>query len=176
MDGKFKNIIDKIGKEKGLKIIVFVGIIGMILILMSEFIPKSSDQSVDKVTKENDETFQFQKQTEAELIEILSEITGVGKVKVMVTFSGSEEYIFAEEEKLNRISENEKKTQQSENKFVVIDKNGERQALVKKVLTPQIKGVVVVCEGGGNANTRERIYMAVATALEVPIGKIYVTK
>jgi stage III sporulation protein AG len=47
---------------------------------------------------------------------------------------------------------------------------------VKKIQTPEISGVVIVCEGGGKSKVCEKIYRAVSTALGIPTTKIYVAE
>ena len=42
-------------------------------------------------------------------------------------------------------------------------------------LVPEIKGVLVVCEGGENENVRETIINAVSAALDITNSHIYVT-
>ncbi|MBR3920891.1 MAG: hypothetical protein IKJ47_03025, partial [Oscillospiraceae bacterium] len=90
---------ERIGKEKILKIAFISGIAGMIMILVSDFFPfentsPEKNGSIDISSYKND----LQKEIE----EMLEKIDGVGRVEVMITFSGTEEYIFAEEIKASK--------------------------------------------------------------------------
>ena len=174
MDMLFSLIKNKISKEKGLKIVVALGIIGIVLIMFSEFWPQKKVEKKDTGTAYDMAAFQLE--TEEKLNEILSEISGVGKVKVMLTVSGTQEYIYAEEVKKSDTQDTDKKAEQSENKYVIVDTGNEKEALVKKVINPQINGVVIVCEGGGSARVCESIYRTVSTVLGIPTNKIYVTQ
>ena len=161
---------EKIGKEKLLRIALISGVAGMIIILVSDFVP--FDESDNRKAGYTDISL-YKEETENEIEEILSKIQGVGRVEVMITFSGTEEYIFAEEIKA---SKSDKFSSQMQNEFVLIEKNGEKEALVSKVNNPEISGVVVVCDGGYSDKVCESVYKTVSTVLGIPTKNIYVTK
>ncbi len=89
-------------------------------------------------------------------------------MQVMLTVSSTEEYVYAETVKRG--------TSQAENSYVIIDKGSQKEALVKKVNNPSIKGVVIVCEGGDDPRVCEKIYKAVSTALDISTSRIYVAE
>lgn len=161
---------EKMGKEKLLKIALILGIAGMVIILVSDFIP---DTESDNCSSGYMDISSYREETQKEMEEILSKIKGVGRVEVMITFSGTEEYIFAEEVKS---SKSDKFNSQIQNEFVLIEKNGEKEALVSKVNNPEISGVVVVCDGGDSNTVCESVYRTVSTVLGIPTRNIYVTK
>ena len=94
----------------------------------------------------------------------------------MLTVESTEEYVYAEEVKQSKTGNVDNKSQQNENKLVLIEQNGQKEALVQQIKKPTVSGVVVVCEGGGNAAVCESIYKTVSTALGIPISNIYVAK
>jgi stage III sporulation protein AG len=106
--------------------------------------------------------------TEEKLGEILSAIEGVGKTQVLVNVSSTEEYVFAEEYKQG--------SSVAESSIVTIDSGSDKTALVKKVNTPDVSGIVIVCEGGDDPKICEKIYKAVSTALNIPTSRIYVAE
>lgn len=169
-------IRSKFLKENALRIAVILGIAAIGLILLSEFLPQKSTAKSAAQTDSAIDTESFRLDTEQKLSEILSKINGVGKVEVMLTVSGTEEYVYAEEVKQSSSNESEKTSAQRENSFVLLDSGGEKEALVKKIISPQINGVVIVCEGGGSARVCESIYRSVSTVLGIPTNKIYVTQ
>lgn len=99
-----------------------------------------------------------------ELEEIISRIRGVGEVRVMLTLEGTEEKIYAED-----TSESDSK---QDAKTVVI---GSKEALLKATKYPEVRGVLVVCDGGGKPSVKEKVVNAVATVLDIPTGKVFVT-
>lgn len=108
---------------------------------------------------------------ENQLKRILEKIDGVGKADVMVTVVGTEEYIY-EEEKI-KTGENDSS---EEKQYVIIGSNGDKQALLKKIVSPEISGVVIICEGGDSNIIKERVYNTISAVLNISSQKIYVTK
>ena len=102
----------------------------------------------------------------------MQSIEGVGKKKVMITVSESEEKIYAEE-KQSDIDEN---TRREENRYAIIENNGNEEAIIRKTVNPQINGVIIVCEGGNNSAVKEKIYNAVSAGFGIPSNKICVVK
>ena len=64
-------------------------------------------------------------------------------------------------------------TQQS-GQVILAGASGKTQPVLKKIMTPQISGAVVVCEGANDDRTRERVVNAVSAALGLPSTKISV--
>lgn len=162
-------------KEKKITLFVIIGLIGILLIFLSEMFasgskPKSANLPLSL------ETTAYKKEIESELTEILSQIQGVGKVKVMVTIEGTTEYVFAQEIDTQQDTQSDKNSESFQNKYVIIDNGSEKEALVKKVLKPKINGVIVVCEGGDNLVVKEKIYNAVSTVLAISSTRVCVAR
>lgn len=164
---KMKSLTDNIRKIIGgrgfLTAALIMGAVGMLLILFSS---GSGDR---KKTERGDElTFvsseEYRQSLEERLENMLSRIQGVGDVKVTITLGATEEYIYAEENKVNgdRIS----------NEYVIADKGG----IITRIDSPQITGAVIVCEGGGNTQVCEKVYKAVSVSLGIPANRICVVK
>ncbi len=152
-----------------LKASVAAGLLMLILILVSDFNGEKnerSDTDIKDISLTSAEL--YADETEKRLCETLMEIEGVGKAKVMLTITSTEEYVYAESVKIG--------ASQSENSYVIIDKGSQKEALVKKINNPAISGVVIVCEGGDDPKVCERIYNAASTALNIPTNKIYVAE
>lgn len=153
-----------------LKAAVAAGLLMIILILVSDFKGEEkkerSDADVNVLSFSSAEF--YADETEKRLCETLTEIEGVGKAKVMLTITSTEEYVYAESIKSG--------ASQTENSYVIIDKGSQKEALVKKINNPAISGVLIVCEGGDDPKVCERIYNAVSTALNIPTNKIYVAE
>lgn len=153
-----------------LKAAVAAGLLMIILILVSDFKGEEekerADADVNVLSFTSAEL--YADETEKRLCETLTEIEGVGKAKVMLTITSTEEYVYAESVKSG--------ASQTENSYVIIDKGSQKEALVKKINNPAISGVLIVCEGGDDPKVCERIYNAVSTALNIPTNKIYVAE
>ena len=145
----------------------------MILIFLSECLGDEGKTQPDKSDMQNTVSYDtYVQDTELRLKEILEKIEGVGKAEVMVTVSGTEEYIYAQEEK---VKDNEK-DHSSENQYVLIGSGSRKEALLKKVVNPQISGVVIICEGGDSNIVKEKVYNSVSAAFDISSNQIYVAK
>lgn len=157
-----------------LKAAMAVGVLAIVLILISDLSGgKGSDGKKSAETGEDvpvafGYSDVYADSMDEKLCELLMSIEGVGKAQVMLTVSSTEEYVYAETVKRG--------TSQAENSYVIIDKGSQKEALVKKVNNPTIKGVVIVCEGGDDPRVCEKIYKAVSTALDISTSKIYVAE
>lgn len=150
------------------KLWIYIGIAAacVVLLLMMRTPKTRDDTALPPVTAvEHTVRPSYQEELEQRLQDIISEIQGVGKVTVMVTISGSEENVYAED-----ISESEQKT---DRETVIV---GSKEALLKATKNPEVKGVLVVCSGGDRPQIQEKVVNAVSTVLDIPTSKVFVTK
>lgn len=150
------------------KLLISVGLIIMVMIVFSDF---SEDRDTKDISEDNvdfNTSDTYIDSTEIRLSEVLMSIEGVGKAKVLVNVSSTEEYVYAEEFKQG--------SSNTENEIVIIDSGSKKEALIKKVKIPEISGIVVVCEGGDDPKVCEKVYKAVSTALKIPSSRIYVAE
>lgn len=163
-------------KKTKTKLLVVLAIIAMVLILISTGVkdnPKNQQQNTDNLSVD---TKSYESQLKSELIGILTKIKGVGNVDVMITFDGSTEYVYAEEKDIkSREGENDYE-HDTKNEYVIVEEDGNEKALIKKVLKPQINGVIVVCDGGDSAVIEEKIRSAVSSVLNISITRVVVAK
>ena len=178
-----KKVKDMFSDDKKIKAVVFIGLLGMGLILLSSLLPKDNNDKTNNKTesKANIVTYdaeleEYTKEMESKIKLLLENINGVGKVEVMMNISSTKEYVYADEEKTNLSKDSENYSEQKENSYIIVENNGKKEALLKKINNPQISGIVVVCEGGDNNVVRESIYKSVSVAFDLPTSKIYVTK
>lgn len=171
-----------------LKLIILLGLAGMALILISQFTGGDSKPDSSQINTATAEftSEQYIAKMEEKLTGLITGIEGVGKAQVMVTLESGVEYIYAQEEKRNvdktqdpGTAEAVGKTYQKENieqKYILVDTNGKKQALVKTLLEPKIQGVVIVCEGGGDPLVQQNLTHVLTTALHIPSTRVCVVK
>lgn len=164
-------------EQKRTKLIIAVGLIGVLLIMISDILPKKQEKgtaSSGETVQAEDENEAFRTATESQLKDLLEQIEGVGSCEIMLTLEGTTEYIYAEN--ISRYTDNGggRTSDKFDNNIVFTEKDGDKQALVKKVIKPQISGVVVVCEGGGDIRVKERVIKAVSTVLDISSAKVCV--
>lgn len=104
---------------------------------------------------------------QAQLEVILKEISGVGKVRVLLTEASGMDTIYQMDENRN----------QSDLETVII-MNGQReeQGLIKQVISPQYRGAVVVCQGADSAFVRLAVVDAVKSVTGLSSDCITVLK
>lgn len=159
------------GKKKNVRLILALGLAGMLLILVSEIAAPAEKQTCREMTSE-DPYEDYIAYTEKRLADILGKIDGVGRVSVMVTAQGTQENIY--EQEVKESSSGEKGSRQSENSVVIVQNDGNREALVRKTVNPELNGVIVVCEGGNSSRIKEKICCAVSVSLGIETSRIYV--
>lgn len=162
----FLNAVEKLKKDKKLFTALVIGLSGLLLILISEVTPK------DKETFSQNEAYFAMTDDElcSELEDIIEKISGAGKTKVMVTYKGSYETIYA-----SNIQQRDKNGEQDkEREYIIIDTDQGEGGLKIKVLSPEIKGVAVVCQGGDSPMIKEQIISILSALFDISSNKISV--
>lgn len=120
---------------------------------------------------------------ERQLEEVLSSVEGVGKVKTMITFACSQEYILEKESLVNRSNTVEKDSQggnrtvtqyQAEDTTVYSSTSGENIPYVTKTVSPRVEGVLVVAQGAGNGTVNRNITEVVQALFGLEVHKVKV--
>ena len=120
---------------------------------------------------------------EQNLEDILSKISGVGKVDVLITYSETSEVVAMYNEKYTSNNTEETDTsggtrkieETDTNKEIIFeDKDGEKTPITQKVVMPKIEGAIITAEGGKNANIKTDIIQAVSAATGLSTYRIQV--
>ena len=173
----------KLKGDKGRRLLIIAGIAGIALIFLSDFWPSGGSTQTAAATEATNA--EYAEQLEKKLSVLIGNISGVGKSEIMVTLENGVEYVYANEErkttdKTEDISDSTQRVQQSndveQNVITVDDADGGKKALVRTQIEPQVKGVVVVCEGGDQELVQQRVTNAVTTALNITSKRVCVTK
>jgi stage III sporulation protein AG len=169
-----------------LKLVVVLGLLGMALIAVSQFLPekKPPPDSATAVFTSSD----YAAALEERLTGLITEMDGAGRVRVMVTLENAGETVYAQEETRNVDKHEEVPAEQAsatttsakeniEQRYILVEgENGGREALVRTQIEPRVQGVVVLCEGAGNLLVEQSITHVVTTALNVPTTRVAVVK
>ena len=144
--------------KKMLAAVTVLGMAGLLLIMISSFLPDKKEERLSEIPQVSSETYDsYCSDTEKRLENFLRSV---------------ERYIYATEGKNSRSDD---KTEVEE-KYVIVGSGSDKSALIETVETPEIRGAVIACTGCGDPSVEERIYKAAAAALGLPTSKIYVTK
>ncbi len=176
--------------DRFLSMIFIIGLVGIgIIFLSSNLAPAGSgtadDREADGQQNASSASDEYRSQLTEELGNMLASIEGAGKTKIMITLKGSVREIYAadtdingkESSKKNNNNENADKQNTEKKTYTIIrGKDGSEKALTMGQLLPEIKGVLIVCEGGDDEEVKSRITDAVSAALDIHPSHIYVTK
>ena len=148
-------------KKAGLLIYAAMAALALILFLSSGVFGGKQRESKPA---EAESTQTFTAEDEAEKLEkrleaLLSDMAGVGRVRVMLTFEQTGEQVLALEGRSGSGSE--------ESRPATVSEGGKQSPIVLTEHLPRVRGVVVLAEGAGNIAVRLNIIAAVGTVLGV---------
>lgn len=149
MNGVFRlqELKELLKNEKSVRIIIITGISVIIFLTLSSLF-----SGAESGNGEN-ELFNYKKQSEYEnaleerLENILTKVEGIGNINIMIMLDSSEQ-----------------------NQY---QKSGNEPVYTK---TPEIRGVIVVCDGGDNIIIREKVINAVSGAFGISTTRVSVIK
>lgn len=128
-------------------------------------------------------TTQITDDLEVKLENILSNIQGVGDVKVCINYSESSEVVamYNETSKVSSTEEADtsggtRKIQEtdSQKEIVYQEEDGEKTPITQKIVQPKIEGAIITAKGANNADTKTNIIQAVEAITGLATHKIQV--
>lgn len=164
---RFVKLFGSVDKKK---LIIFAGITGVLLILLSELLP-----TTPRVKNENSNIIDYSSYIESleqKTESIISSIAGVGRCEVMITLSQTNENVFAK----NIDQNNNESSNSLKSEYVFYEENNQDSPILIKQSFPKVQGVLVVCEGADNVVVKEAIITSVTALFNVPSSKVNVSK
>lgn len=147
-------------KQNRTRLAVVLGGAAMLLLLLSELLPaKPSEIPAASASQAS----AYREQLEAQLQDLIGQIDGAGATTVMVTLETGEETVYATDTQSGQT--------QSQETHVLLD---DGTALAQTVYYPQVCGVAVVCDGGGDVRVAARITELVRALLDISSTRICV--
>lgn len=167
MKEKFEELLKS--KQFKTKFLVIMGVVGIVLILLSEidFTPAKPKQDLS-----SNDYVSYVNNLDKELTEIISNIDGVGNCKVMITLKNTSESVYAKNTE-NSLSDGS--SSQNDEYVIYNGENGDSPLLLKENF-PAIEGVAVVCSGGDNVKIQEQIKKCVSALFNISSNRISVSK
>lgn len=154
------------GEKARLNLLLLLGLAGMVLLCLSEWLPESpplhTEESTSAVSPPDGQS--YAEQLEQRLQELIREVDGAGQCRVMVTLVCGEETVYA--------TDLEQGENSSRSEHVLLND----EALVERVQYPGIQGVAVVCEGGGNSSVQNTVTQLIQALTGIGSNHITVTK
>ena len=158
------SILGKWIKKRNKSDFVVLILLGVMVMIVAMPTGAKQSQKETQTQEQKEQQLQtedsYKEQLQQQLKELLEHMDGVGKTRVMLTFS---------DEGTDQLDKKEETT-------VVYDTGDTRQPYVICRQMPKIEGVVVVAQGGGNAKTVTEISNAVMSLFPVEAHKVVVVK
>ena len=166
--------------DKAKKIIVILGLVGIALIFFSTLTDTSSSKNSDnefKTATSDFDTDAYRIELESRLADIISHIDGAGNTGVMITLEGSREYIYAQDKQGQEDAQDENKSVSEKSEYVLKKlEDGSEEPIIIRENEPRVRGVIVVCSGGGNNAVKEKVIEAVTSVFNITPSRVSVNK
>lgn len=177
LKNNLKSIITKLKAVKNIEIIIAIFAIALIILVYSFVNANSNSKEKTASGKQGEVSVELTEKLESDLADVLSNINGAGRVKVLITYSGTTQKVIANTKSVHQNTSassgttTSSTTTNTETPIMINDGTGSKLYVVEEKL-PEIKGVVVVAEGAGSAKVRLEIMRAVQALLNVNANNI----
>ncbi len=177
-----KEFIDKISAKsrlgKKFLLVVVMLVSGIIMLLASELSGGEETVSVQpEATTSHTDIQEYCERLEQRLTSMISSIYGAGATRVMVTLeSGGEDVYLHDFDYGENADPSGKNSLERKDEYVIIDGSSGEQGIVVRRAEPRVRGVAVVCEGGGSEQVRAQIIEAVTALLDISSARVSVAK
>lgn len=181
---RIKEYLNKLDNKELIRNLFILLIIGIILIILADVFIQGNNDDISNSYSENEYKNSLIGEKDYALIleekleDILSQLKGVGSVKVMITLEDTVEKVPAFNTTTNNETTNEIDSQGGTREIVREDMtiqvvtNTEGSVIVLKEIKPTVKGVIVIAEGAEDLEVKEKLYEAVKTVLGIPGNKV----
>lgn len=153
-------------------IILIVALLGIILIVISSFEDKTvADEEETQLQtdfSESDYTAALEKRLE----QTVSSLYGAGRSRVMVTLECDYETVYARDGSYSK----DEASSDEKSEYIIIDSEQQEDGLVLKTVTPRVRGVAVLCEGGNDPYVCEQVSQMLSALLDLGSNSISVSK
>lgn len=165
---------------KNPKLLIVLGVCGIVLIFLSSLFSSGGEKKETATSKENYTAEQYCIDLENDIKDIVTSITGDKKPTVVITLESDIRYSYVSADQTDTSSSNgDTNNQSSQSKkqsyITVKTSDGGEQALIITKIMPEVKGVAIICSGGNNEATSEKIKNAVTAALNITSKRVYIS-
>ena len=159
-------------KDRKKLIILTVALLGIILIVISSL---GNDSLPDEETTQPQTAFsesEYRAALEKRLEETVTSLYGAGRSSVMVTLECDYETVYARDGSYSK----DEASSDEKSEYIIIDSSQHEDGLVLKTVTPRVRVVAVLCEGGDDPYVRERVCEMLSALLDLGSNRISVSK
>ena len=162
------------------KILIVLGIIGILLIFLSSLGSGEDKKPQAAETVTSFSTEEYKENLKKEVADLVKKISGSKKAQVIITLEGGIRYSYAESTEDTSSNKNESNgafsSSELKRSFITVKtSSGGESALLISEYMPEVRGVAIVCAGGDDEEIREKVQNAVMAALNITSKRVYVT-
>lgn len=170
-------MIKKLKKEQ----LLIGALAGILLLVIAIPVPKT-EKAEEKEDIVPEETVEKERSLETQLKEILQKISGVGRTEVFISYEDDGKIIVEKDESVSEeliqeadSSGGTRTTTTTRNEKETVYGNAESPYVIQE-LSPTIKGILVVAEGGGNVAVKKQIQETIEALFGLDSHKISIMK
>lgn len=160
---------ENIKKHKGALISVVGILVGVILMLSDGLLPNSEKHKETEKEGYYDVRF-YTESLEQRIGALCTSIAGITEANILLTLDCSTEYVYAQNITESKGGENLNFTTD----YVIVSNNEENNTVQLLEIYPKIRGIAVVCTGGDDIETKQKIIDLLSAALGIPSNRIKV--
>ena len=157
------------GGDKTVRLLVIIGVAGMLLIGLSEWLPRraAADGAAVTVTAS-----QVEQALERRIADLLSTVAGVGHCQVLVTLENGEQAVYAADTTRSVTDGGESYAES----YLAVDTADGPVGLPITRIQPTVRGVVVVCAGAEDPTVCRRVQSVITTAFHISERRVCVVQ
>ncbi len=165
---------------KNPKILVIIGIGGILLIFLSSIFSKDKKTEETKQVKSSYTVQQYTKMLEDDIKDLVRGITGDQNPTVVITLESGIRYSYASADEIDSSSStgdsNDQSSESKKQSYITVkNSDGSEKALIVAEIMPEIRGVAIICRSGNQEIIAEKIQNAVMSALNITSKRVYVS-
>ena len=164
MERKLGRIKEFFYKNRAVALVVLVGVLLMLLPTGKTEAQQPQQQETVSEPREGLET---------RLEQILSQVSGAGNVRVLLTQERGETSVYQLD--LQEVTDGDRREIRQDT-VTVTGSDRQQEGLLTQVEAPRYRGAVIVCQGGDNPTVRLSVVEAVSGATGLPSNRITVLK
>lgn len=158
--------------DKKLTVMVAAAILGVLLVLFSSF---GGEKEAATDTVSETDISALQQELEEKLSHFLENISGAGKVEVMICLDESAQAVYAcDTNESSDVSSDGKQEIKSQSEHIIIQNGSDEGGLYLKEIYPKVRGVAIVCSGGADPVIKAQIVSAVSALFDINSTRISV--
>lgn len=176
--GIINRICEKTGLGKKYLAVVFLFASGIVLLVVSGFSESGSKNSeAEQTTTFEASASAYVSELEERITSIISSIDGAGTTQVMITLENSGEDVYLHNYDYGEdVDGAGAGNREMKDEYVIVDSGDGENGIVVRKTEPKIRGVAVVCEGGGSEAVRAQIIATVTALLDISSARVSVVK